>query len=178
MANSNNNYVDNKKMYDELVKYNDSVKLYNEDKSNPQPRVNNYLGECFILIANNLATRPQFVNYIFKDEMVADSIENCLTYIHNFDDKKYNNPFAYFTQIIYYAFLRRIYKEKRQLYIKHKTSENNYLFEYEHDEEFFDVDVDSRMFANNIIDNHKMNNIVKGFEENLTRKKNKRKKEA
>jgi hypothetical protein len=59
--------------------------------------------------------------------MISDGIENCLAYLHNFNPEKSTNPFAYFTQIIYYAFLRRIQKEKKQLYIKHKSFENSMI---------------------------------------------------
>jgi hypothetical protein len=75
-------------------------------------------------IANNLAKKPNFANYIFKEEMVSDGIENCIMYTTNFDENKSRNPFAFFTQIIYYAFLRRIQKEKKQLYVKMKCFEN------------------------------------------------------
>lgn len=163
-------------MYEELVIYNRLLKESKEN-SGKKPRISNYLGECFMLIANRLATRPQFVNYIFKDEMIGDAIENCVIYIHNFDDTKYKNPFAYFTQIIYYAFLRRIYKEKRQLYIKHKTSENSMLFDREFgEEEISEMDLDNKFFNDIMQDNEKMNEIVKGFEATLTKKKDKRKK--
>lgn len=74
-------------------------------------------------IATHLAHKPNFAGYSFKDEMVCDGIENCLQYIHNFDPKKSKNPFAYFTQIIFYAFLRRIQKEKKQLYTKHAATQ-------------------------------------------------------
>ena len=77
-----------------------------------KPPVTNYIGECFLKIANGLSYRPNFINYTYRSEMVSDGIENCLQYIHNFDPEKSKNPFAYFTQIIYYAFLRRIQKEK------------------------------------------------------------------
>ena len=60
---------------------------------------------------------------MFRDDMISDGIENCVQYIHNFDPAKSKNPFAYFTQIIHYAFLRRIQKEKKQLYIKNKIIE-------------------------------------------------------
>jgi len=63
------------------------------------------------------------VNYMFRDDMISDGIENCVQYIHNFDPEKSKNPFAYFTQIIHYAFLRRIQKEKKQLEIKTKIIE-------------------------------------------------------
>jgi DNA-directed RNA polymerase specialized sigma subunit len=91
------------------------------------------LGECFLKIATHLSFKPNFVNYIFKDDMISDGIENCVMYIHNFDPEKSQNPFAYFTQIIHYAFLRRIQKEKKQLEIKNKILERTGF-----DEVFFD----------------------------------------
>ena len=79
-----------------------------------------YIVNCILKIANGLSNRPNFINYTYKDEMISDGIENCLQYIYNFDPTKSKNPFAYFTQIIYYAFIRRIQKEKKQQHIKHK----------------------------------------------------------
>lgn len=114
-------YVNNKDFYQALVEYNKKV---NEAKEQglPKPRITNYLGDCFLRIANHLAYKPNFVNYMFKDDMICDGIENCVQYIHNFDIER-TNPFAYFTQIVYYAFLRRIAKEKKQLEIKSKIIE-------------------------------------------------------
>ena len=77
----------------------------------------------FLKIATHLSYKPNFVNYMFRDDMISDGIENCVQYIHNFDPAKSKNPFAYFTQIIHYAFLRRIQKEKKQLDIKNKIIE-------------------------------------------------------
>jgi len=74
-------------------------------------------------IATHLSYKPNFVNYMFREDMISDGIENCVQYIHNFDPEKSKNPFAYFTQIIHYAFLRRIQKEKKQLDIKTKIIE-------------------------------------------------------
>jgi len=92
-------------------------------RGEPKPRITNYLGECFLKIATHLSFKPNFVNYMFKDDMICDGIENCVQYIHNFNPEKSQNPFAYFTQIIHYAFLRRIQKEKKQLEIKNKILE-------------------------------------------------------
>lgn len=89
------------------------------------PGVSNYIGQCFLDIANNLSTKPNFANYTYRDEMISDSIENCIMYATNFDPKKSKNPFAFFTQIIYYAFIRRIQKEKKQQYIKMRAFEQN-----------------------------------------------------
>ena len=92
-----------------------------KEADKPRPRVTNYLGSCFLKIATHLSYKPNFVNYMFREDMICDGIENCLQYIDNFNPEKSKNPFAYFTQIIYYAFLRRIQKEKKQLEIKGRS---------------------------------------------------------
>ena len=106
-------YVDNKHLFAVIIEYKASVA---EAKANdkPKPLIPNYVGECILLIAKRLSTKPNFVNYSYRDEMISDGIENCISYFDNFDPEKSNNPFAYFTQIIYFAFLRRIQKEKKQ----------------------------------------------------------------
>jgi hypothetical protein len=86
----------------------------------PKPQIPNYLGECILKIATHLSYKPNFINYSYRDDMILDGIENCINYFDNFDPSKSSNPFAYFTQIIYYAFLRRIQKEKKHSYIKNK----------------------------------------------------------
>jgi len=89
-----------------------------------KPRIPNYIGECFVKLSEGLARRPNFFGYSYKDEMIADGIENCLMYFENFDSGKTKNPFAYFTQILWWCFVRRIQKEKKQQYIKYKATEN------------------------------------------------------
>jgi len=96
-----------------------------EELGLPRPMISNYIGECFLKMANHLAYKPNFVNYMFKDDMVCDGIENCVQCVTNFNPEKSTNPFAYFTQVIYYAFLRRIQKEKKQLEIKTKIIERS-----------------------------------------------------
>jgi len=100
-------------------------KIVNEAKEagKQNPRIPNYVGECIMKIATHLAYRPNFANYTFREEMISDGIENCLLYINNFNPDKYQNPFAYFTQIIYFAFIRRIQKEKKHLYTKYAAIE-------------------------------------------------------
>jgi len=115
-------YVNNKEFLAALIDYKQRVAIA-EARGEPKPRITNYLGECFLKIATHLSFKPNFVNYMFKDDMVCDGIENCVQYMHNFDPEKSSNPFAYFTQIIHYAFLRRIQKEKKQLEIKNKILE-------------------------------------------------------
>lgn len=118
-------YVDNKKLYEEMVVFITAYKKA-EKKKLPKPRVPEYVGKCILNIANRLALRPNFIGYTYRDEMIGDGIENVLTYIHDYN-LDYKNPFAYFTQIIYFAFLRRLDKEKKQSYIKHKMMENSAL---------------------------------------------------
>jgi hypothetical protein len=119
-----NHYIDNERFLQELVVHKKAVTKAKKEGIKP-PGVTNYIGQCFLDIANNLAKKPNFANYTYKDEMVSDSVENCIMYATNFDPKKSRNPFAFFTQIIYYAFLRRIQKEKKQLYIKMRCFEEN-----------------------------------------------------
>ena len=115
-------YVNNKELLEALIVYRAKV-AHAKENDLPKPRITNYLGSCFLKIATHLSYKPNFVNYMFRDDMISDRIENCVQYIHNFDPEKSRNPFAYFTQIIHYAFLRRIQKEKKQLDIKNKIIE-------------------------------------------------------
>jgi hypothetical protein len=115
-------YVNNKELLEALIVYRTKVAAAKE-AGLPKPRITNYLGECFLKIATHLSYKPNFVNYMFREDMISDGIENCVQYIHNFNPERSQNPFAYFTQIIHYAFLRRIQKEKKQLEIKTKIIE-------------------------------------------------------
>ena len=117
-------YVNNIQLLEALIVYREKV-AHAKENDLPKPRITNYLGECFLKIATHLSYKPNFVNYMFRDDMISDGIENCVQYIHNFDPEKSKNPFAYFTQIIHYAFLRRIQKEKKQLDIKTKIIERS-----------------------------------------------------
>ena len=115
-------YIDNQQFFEEMRAWKTLVKA--ADKAGERhPPVTHYIGECFMKIAENLSRKPNFINYPYRDEMISDGIENCLLYAYNFDPSKSKNPFSYFTQIIYYAFLRRIQKEKKQAYIKLKKIE-------------------------------------------------------
>ena len=117
-------YVDNKKFLQEITNYRlavEAAKRNDEEK----PRITHYLAECFLKIATHLSYRPNFINYMYKEDMISDGVENCVQYIDNFNPEKSKNPFAYFTQIIYYASLRRIAKEKRQMDIRDKLIEKS-----------------------------------------------------
>lgn len=120
------NYVNNPEFLDAIVKYKKQCQEA-EDSGDDLPRVPNYIGECIYQIANRLATKPNFSGYTYKDEMISDGLENAIQALNNFDPEKSKNPFAYFTQIIWYAFLRRIEKEKKQLYIQHKVTESSVI---------------------------------------------------
>jgi len=113
-------YVNNKEFTAAVSEFNKSCKLA-ESKGETPPRMTEYIGECIYKIATRLSTRPNFINYTYRDEMICDAIENCIQYIGNFNEEKSNNAFAYVTQICYYAFLRRIQKEKKQVFIKQQA---------------------------------------------------------
>ena len=112
-------YVNNKEFLVALIEYRKAVDKAEKQKKE-KPPVTKYIGECFLKIAQHLSYRPNFINYTYKHDMISDGIENCLMYIHNFNPDKSQNPFAYFTQIIYYAFLRRIQKEKKQTHVRNE----------------------------------------------------------
>ena len=115
-------YVNNKEFLAALIRYREDIEIA-EIRGNPRPVIPRYIGECFLKIATHLSFKPNFVNYMFKEDMISDGIENCVQYIRNFNPEKSQNPFAYFTQIIHYAFLRRIQKEKKHFEIKNKILE-------------------------------------------------------
>mgnify|MGYP003133495555 CR=1 FL=1 len=117
-----NNYIDNEMFFKEMSKWKSEV-VEAEEAGDKKPPVTEYIGECFWKIAEHLSHKANFINYPFRDDMIGDAIENCIMYAHNFNPDKSKNPFSYFTQITYYAFIRRIEKEKKQNYIKYKLVE-------------------------------------------------------
>ena len=119
-------YVDNKEFLAAMLVWKDEVNEA-ESEGDVLPPIPEYIGECFYKIATHLSYRPNFINYTYREEMIGDGIENCIQYAKNFNPEKSKNPFAYFTQIIYYAFLRRITKEKKQTAIKQKILDNDTL---------------------------------------------------
>ena len=161
----NAHYVDNKKLLEELTIHRQKVE---EAKSLglQKPKLSNYCGQCILLIANRLSNRPNFINYPFKEEMISDGIENCLMYIDNFDPSKSSNPFAYITQIIYFAFIRRITKEKKHLYTKHKLMEATFIHSDQYEQSEWNEIQDQKY-----IQNEHMDDFVRAFEENILKKK-------
>ena len=117
-------YIDNVKFCKSMTEWKKKVNKA-EAVGDRRPPVTDYIAESFLKIAEHLSHRPNFINYPFREDMIGDGVENCLLYAHNFDPQKSSNPFSYFTQIIYYAFLRRIEKEKKQAFIKYKCLQMN-----------------------------------------------------
>ena len=116
-------YVNNADFLAAIKEYKEKVK-YAEDNGLPKPIVSNYIGDCILKIATHLSYKPNFINYTFREDMVADGVENCLVYMHNFNPQKSKNPFGYFTSIIYYAFVRRIQRERKHTYLRYKLIED------------------------------------------------------
>ena len=164
-------YVDNKVFLEEMKKYRKKV-LSARKRKRKDPPINDYIGECFLKIANHLSYRPNFINYTYKEDMISDGIENCLTYVANFDPEKSNNPFAYFTQIIYYAFIRRIQKEKKQTTIKQKLILKSGL------DEIVRQEGDNEEYQNSYADFLRKNMIVEQEIEKKEKPKPKKKKIA
>lgn len=157
-------YVNNDDFVKALVDYKEKSAYAREHNTTP-PKIPNYIGECFYKIAEGLSRKPNFINYTYKDEMISDGVENCLMYFENFDPTKTKNAFSYFTTVIWYAFLRRIQKEKKQLYIKYKATEQmGILDEYE----LLELeDGQNRQFE--MYDN--ISEFIENFEENKKNKK-------
>jgi hypothetical protein len=167
----NPHYVNNKEFLEAMVDFKETVKEA-EDSGGERPVVPIYVADCIMKIATHLSYKPNFVNYTFREEMICDGIENCLQYIDNFNPEKSGNPFAYFTQIVYFAFLRRIQKEKKYLYTKFKASEHINVFQQTSDRQSHDKGVD---FSDDIKYNEwtqeYMSEFINNFEENKRRKK-------
>jgi len=156
-------YVDSKKFLTEYVRY-ATVRDDAVAQGLPKPPITDYLGDCIQKICTHLAFKPNFINYSFRDDMIADAIENCLMYFDNFDPAISTQIFSYYTQTAYFAFLRRIAIEKKQTYIKHKFLEHTMLF---------DVlaspsnDDDSAMDLKANLNNDYMNDFVTNYEQSL-----------
>ena len=164
---STEHYVNNKDFLKAMKEYKNSILQAKEEKKDP-PKINNYIGECIMLIAQRLSNNHNFINYPFKEEMISDGIENCLMYINNFDPNKSSNPFAYFTQIVYYAFVRRIQKEKKYLYTKYKSIQNSMTIDfYENSNEKINA---PNKYISEYSDNY-MHEFIENFENHKNKKK-------
>jgi len=158
-------YVDNKEFLEHMIGYRELL-LNAEENGDPTPQIPDEIGTIFWKIASHLSYKSNFINYAFRDDMISDGIENCIQYIRNFDPEKSKNPFSYFTQIIYYAFLRRIQKEKKQLYVRYKSLENDQILDSVSNDEL--TNISSIGFAK-LYDN--MNEFIGAYEEAMEKKK-------
>lgn len=168
-------YVDNEKFFNEIMEYKKQCKEA-EAAGKEKPRISEYIGSCIYLIAENLSHKPRFINYSFRDELVSDAIENCFLYFDNFNPEKSQNPFAYFTQIIYYAFHRRISKEEKNRYIIYKKFQESVL---DTSDAALMVDADdNHVVSSTMYDN--LNDFIRNFEtrEQIKKEKRKEKKEG
>lgn len=162
------NYIDNKQFLKEMVAWRKALRKAKREGM-PKPRIPEYVGECFMKIAENLSHKPNFLSYTFREEMISDAIENCVMYAENFNPAKSKNPFAYFTQIVYYAFLRRIQREKKQLYVKYKSTEvHGVLDEFDQMEDGTGYTRQFEMYDN-------ISEFIQNFEDAKARKKAKQK---
>jgi hypothetical protein len=160
-------YVDNDRLLKELTihlrEYRKAVKA-----GLTPPPVTPYIGECFLNIAYGLAKLNSYSGYSFKHEMISDAIENCVMYYHNFNPRKYKNPFGYFSQFCRWAFHRRIAKEARQQYVKYKLAANSGLLD---DETLTDSDGNAITNAG-VFDN--ISDFIKNYEAKMAEKKSKK----
>jgi hypothetical protein len=163
-------YVDNKKFFEAIVEYRKKLQDH-RDAGLEDPRIPNYIGECIFKIAQKLSTKPCFMNYSYRDEMVSDGIENCILYFKDYDPLIGQNPFAYFTQVIYYAFLRRISKEEKNRYIIYKNFQHTII--NSHDTSHLVDSSDNHLLPSQIYDN--ISDFMTRFEKKEEMKKAKRK---
>jgi DNA-directed RNA polymerase specialized sigma subunit len=157
------NYIDNDKFLKEIISFKKTVKANGETRT-PVPDA---LALYFCKLAKNLAQKGNFTNYTYKDDMIADGVENCIRYASNFDPSRSTNPFAYFTQIICFAFIRKIKKERKQLYIRYKTFMDSELSDNE--------EILTAMQNNDSLQENKRE-FIQNFEDSLDKKKVKKEK--
>ena len=170
------NYINNEHFLEAMIEYKE--KISDAEKENKEiPPVPDYVGECFLLIAQRLSFRPNFINYAFKDDMISDGIENCLQYVNNFNPEKSTNPFAYFTQIIYWAFVRRIQKEKKNLYIKYKEMDRLSYLE-DHIESSPDDNKEYLSLIGSADSRNAISKFIEDFEEKRFKKRKKKEDEV
>lgn len=157
-------YVNNQEFLEALIQY--KKDCYDaENSGEDKPVIPNYIGECLLKIATHLSYKPNFINYSYRDDMILDGVENCILYLSNFNPEKSKNPFSYFTQIIYYAFLRRIMKERKQSYVKNKMIQELPM------EVFDQLEGDDAFYSNQYID---FRRSTQNFDDYIERRKQKK----
>lgn len=164
-------YVNNADMLKAIIQFKKDVRAAKK-LGKPKPKIPDIVGRQLLLIAENLSHKSWFSQYPFREELIGDGIENCILYFDNFDPKKSKNPFAYFTQIIYFAFRRRIIKERKQLYTKYKFAEHQGVLGEQEQQSPDDDGMSRQQFEqyDNITD------FIKNFEDMEAKRKKKVKK--
>ena len=163
--------VDNEKFYEEMVSWKQALYKNREQGIDERPEIPEYIGECIWKIAFRYATKPNWRNS-YNEDMVGDAVEECIKYLDRFDETKSKNPFSYFTQIVYYSFLRKISSEKKQLYIKYKVILNSEI------DDFFEGGSDDVAYSKeDLLSRFQANEFIEYYEKNVKRTKKKPKKE-
>lgn len=163
-------YVSNKDFYAAIVEHHKKVAEAKEKGLDP-PKLSNYIGSCILKIAEGMSNKPNFMNYSFKSDMISDGIENCINYFNGFDPNKGKNPFAYFSEVIRFAFIRRITKEEKNRYIIYKNFQET-IINNGASGLLLDGD-DNHLLPNQMYDN--INEFMEKFETKEKLKKQKRK---
>ena len=164
-------FVDNEKFYEEMVSWKQALYKNREQGIDERPVIPEYIGECIWKIAFRYATKPNWRNS-YNEDMVGDAVEECIKYLDRFDETKYKNPFSYFTQIVYYSFLRKISSEKKQLYIKYKVILNSEI------DDFFEGDESDVAYSKeDLLSRFQAKEFIDYYEKNVKRSRKKNKKE-
>jgi len=155
-------YINKKEFYDELVEYKNQCAVA-DDNGETRPKIPDSITMKFFMLCKGIASRPNFSGYTYIDEMILDGLENCIIAVHCFNPNVSNNPYGYFTKCIWFSFLRRIEKEKKQTYIKYKAYEN-FIVESSLNEEY-------DAFSSIDITNEKMRPILEKYDKKPKKKK-------
>ena len=148
-------YVDKKRFYEDIAEWKIRVSAAKDSgKEPPQPPA--YVSHALMNIVMGMSKMNNFKNYTYLDEMISDALENVVMALPSFDPEKGTNPFGYFSLVVYYAFLRRIDKEKKQTYIKYKITENMSL----HNDLNMGTEIGEKNAIDDILSNEKMMDLV------------------
>jgi hypothetical protein len=157
-------YIDNRKFLEELKQHKAACKTAKKE-GHPSPQIGKYIAECIMLMAKRLGSRACFASYSYLDEMIADGIENSIAYgVNSYDPSRPYTPFAYFSRILWSAFIRRIEREQKQHYVKLKRGIRHQLEEQLNDNRYMPP----------LEDGHTNDDFIRRFEEKTARKKQKR----
>ena len=172
LAPTSRHYVNNAEFF-EALKERKEKREKNPEQEVP---VSNYIADCILKIATNMGKKRNFMSKkyeIMKEDMIMDAVTNCIKYVDNFDPEKSSNPFSYFTQICYFAFIGRIRQEDAHKYIRYKSILESSAMEDFADLETLDEDSSAVDGANGEFSNEFIEDFVRNYEEkhNINAKK-------